>query len=612
MASSRKNSNLLLKLGIAAAIGLMTGCAGQSEEPSAASVVTVQGVFQDSSSVSANTTEAPFCLSSSVDPDGDGWGWENQRSCKFPQTSDNSDTNTTTASTDLPVGIVYYLWHCTTKTDVYEREYDALNLAEDEEFNITRVLNGQQSDWGNTGRFHWWDQPAKGYYCLGDQPDLIRSHLEMLRDAGIDFLVVDSTNHPNIESLDARTLVLKSLRPLLEVACTVPNSPRIVPWMPFASDNADTHNERAIICNANGASDHCQRLQQASGQSMYQHVTELMQSEFPNLTFEYQGKPLLLAAANDALYPREATDVVTSQLESTWTVRRMWGLNRTNDEWQFLTPCTNATEFFQSNGWTDNGCNQPINAGEQISVSAAYQHTYISEPFTENAPSGYTGGMPKFHGRTLAQQFRVAFDHRDAQPLVLLTGWNEWIAQRFDLQNRVAFVDLYDNSRNRDIEPGGAAGDFYYYLMRDLIAQYRNNQAFAFEDYFLTENSVFDADFYWNAYADVQNSFAADDYIGLRNHWLTSGMQEGRQPSVLFNADYYGSRYPTLVNSGLTTPEALLRHYIDFGFQEGRQGSSEFHAPVYINQNPVVARLFGNNGYYKAYKYYLEIGQFTL
>ena len=82
--------------------------------------------------------------------------------------------------------------------------------------------------------------------------------------------------------------------------------------------------------------------------------------------------------------------------------------------------------------------------------------------------------MPKFYGRTLAQQFRVAFDNRNIEPLVLLTGWNEWIAQRFDIEGRPTFVDLYDDNLNRDIEPGGASGDLYYYLMRDLIEQYRN------------------------------------------------------------------------------------------------------------------------------------------
>ncbi len=613
MALHRKNLSVLL---VSASIAGLIGCSGGQDSQTNTPIVEVQSVFQDDAAFSVPATQkplAPVCLEPNSDPDGDGWGWENQQSCVVAPSGDNPPTVSVDTQSNLPVGILYFLWHCVTKTAVYENEYNRLNLTPGEELNSTRVLNGQQSDWGNQGRFHWWDQPTEGYYCLGNEPDVIRNHLELLRDAGVDYLVLDMTNHPNTQSLDADTFILKSLRPLLEMARTVPNAPRIVPWVPLASENAGTNNERNVICNANRNSDKCQRLEDAPRHSMYQHVTNLLQNEFPELTFEYQGKPLLLAAANDNKYPRSETDIVSQQLESTWTVRRMWGLLRTNDDWQFLTTCSNPSEFFDSRGWTDNGCNQPVNDFEQISVSAAYQYTYISEPFTEKAQShaGYIGGMPKFQGRTLAQQFRVAFDHRDQQPMVLLTGWNEWIASRHDLTDRVAFVDAFDSSRNRDIEPGGVAGDLYYYLMRDLIAQYRNNKPFAFEDYFLTKNSIFDANFYWQTHSDLQSTFQADDLDGLRNHWLTSGLQEGRRPSVLFDARYYSDRFPALANAGITTPQGLLQHFIDSGFQEGRQGSQEYHSPSYVNRYPELARLFGNNGYYKAFKFYQNVGRLT-
>ena len=597
----------LSNLAITGVIAFVSACSGQSENAAVeTSPVTLQSAVSNDESVTASHTGIPLCLSSDTDADGDGWGWENVQSCEIPQTPINTDAQVGIDSSELPIGIVYYVWHCVTKTDVSRHQYSALNLAAGEELNISQILDGKQSGWGGAGSFHWWDQPAKGYYCLGNEPDLIRSHLEMLRDAGIDFLAIDITNHPNVASFDAETLILKSLRPLLEIAQTVSDSPRIVPWVPLASDSDGTRQELNVVCGDNPTGERCRSLSDAPARSMYQHVTNMMQNEFPSLTFQYKGKPLLLEAASDSRYPREITDVIRPQLETTWTVRRTWGLSKTTEDWQFLSPCSNGTEYFNSNGWSPNGCNQPINAGEQISVSAAYQYSYISEPLVRHSESLYTGGMPKFQGRTLAQQFRTAFDHRDEQPLVLLTGWNEWIAQRVDLQGRVAFVDSYDDSLNRDIEPGGESGDLYYYLMRDLITQYRGNQPFSFEDYFLTENSVLDANFYWHSYEDLQVAFEQDDLIGLTNHWLTIGLKEGRKPSVLFDYAYYGSRNPDLVDAGVTTPEMLLRHFLDFGFQEGRQGSSEFHAPTYVNQHPEVAALFGNNGYYKAFKHFVR------
>ena len=217
--------------------------------------------------------------------------------------------------------------------------------------------------------------------------------------------------------------------------------------------------------------------------------------------------------------------------------------------------------------------------------------------------------MPKFYGRTLAQQFRVAFENRDAEPLVILTGWNEWIAQRFELDGRTAFVDLYNDDLNRDIEPGGESGDLYYYLMRDLIQQYRKYEHFSFADYFLTKESILDTEFYWENHADLQSAFAKDDTSGLLNHWLTIGMQEGRQPSVAFELNYYRDSYADLANAGIATPAALLNHFIDFGFQEGRQGSADFLAPSYLGRYSEVAEIYGNDGYYKSFRHYLNFGQ---
>ena len=145
--------------------------------------------------------------------------------------------------------------------------------------------------------------------------------------------------------------------------------------------------------------------------------------------------------------------------------------------------------------------------------------------------------------------------------------------------------------------------------MRDLIQQYRKYEHFSFADYFLTKESILDTEFYWENHADLQSAFAKDDTSGLLNHWLTIGMQEGRQPSVAFELNYYRDSYADLANAGIATPAALLNHFIDFGFQEGRQGSADFHAPSYLGRYSEVAEIYGNDGYYKSFRHYLNFGQ---
>ncbi len=61
---------------------------------------------------------------------------------------------------------------------------------------------------------------------------------------------------------------------------------------------------------------------------------------------------------------------------------------------------------------------------------------------------------------------------------IFVTGWNEWIAGRFDefngLRAPVIFVDQFDHEHSRDIEPmRGGHGDSYYYQLVSYIRRYK-------------------------------------------------------------------------------------------------------------------------------------------
>lgn len=62
--------------------------------------------------------------------------------------------------------------------------------------------------------------------------------------------------------------------------------------------------------------------------------------------------------------------------------------------------------------------------------------------------------------------------------IVFITGWNEWIAGRFNrfggIKLPVMFVDEFDQEHSRDIEPmKGGHGDAYYYQMVDGIRRFK-------------------------------------------------------------------------------------------------------------------------------------------
>jgi hypothetical protein len=79
-------------------------------------------------------------------------------------------------------------------------------------------------------------------------------------------------------------------------------------------------------------------------------------------------------------------------------------------------------------------------------------------------------------GLNFAEQWERAL--KEDPRLVFVTGWNEWIAGRFDEFNGVRlpvmFVDQFDQEHSRDIEPmKGGHGDAYYYQLVSYIRRYK-------------------------------------------------------------------------------------------------------------------------------------------
>jgi len=329
-------------------------------------------------------------------------------------------------------GIFYSTWHCIAAHD-------------DPVHDISLVLAGQQG-WGAHGVFHYWDRPAAGYYCPSENDAVLRQHAELLRDAGIDFAFLDATNHAYVDarSHDTPGMILAPLDRLLAVWSTVPGAPRVVPWVPVVepAKSPDVYTVDAML----------ERL-----------------AAYPGMQFEYLGKPLLLITEN-AQYPVNAAR--EAALAVPYTVRRMWGLfGDDGAAWSFLQPCRSSPTSSQP-------CRQRIAIGgdgevEQIPIAAAYQQTFMN----------VATATPKHRGLTFRKQFERVFDQPDT-PIVTITGWNEWIAQRQPCGHPACpcttypdgcFIDQWDLEYSRDLEPGdNEMGTYYYELMAACIGLVRS------------------------------------------------------------------------------------------------------------------------------------------
>ena len=79
--------------------------------------------------------------------------------------------------------------------------------------------------------------------------------------------------------------------------------------------------------------------------------------------------------------------------------------------------------------------------------------------------------------------------------------------------------------------------------------------------------------------------------------------------SAVFDADYYYNAYADLKSAIGNDQEKLLQHFISFGMQEGRRGSDEFDVKAYMENNPDLVQVFGPTDYARYYLHYITYGK---
>jgi len=306
-------------------------------------------------------------------------------------------------------------------------------------FDITRLLaeNPANPKWGPRGDFHHWAEPELGYYLSNDEY-VIRKHCYALTDAGIDTLIFDVTN-----ALTYRPVYLR----LCEVYRKIREQGQPTPQICFLVHSVPRRTVEKLYYN------------------LYS------KGLYKELWFQWKDKPLLLAP------PGELDDTI----KDFFTIRDCWAWTSGKDTWNWLD------HYPQRYGW-----HKSPDEPEAISVCAA-QH-----PTTMIGRSFHNGKQPQHDkykltgteglGLCFAEQWKRAL-HVDPQ-FVFITGWNEWVAQRFiydgtksHLRNYLTdrmkpgdsyFVDQYNHEYSRDIEPmKGGHTDNYYYQMIAGIRRYK-------------------------------------------------------------------------------------------------------------------------------------------
>ncbi len=329
--------------------------------------------------------------------------------------------------------VFYYFWHQRSNAPA---PYD-----------ISKIIAGKSqpfsdASFGPSPAFHHWGEPALGYYDINDE-FVLRRHAQLLSDAGVDGIVLDVTNAATYDS------TWKKL-------CSV-----------YADLRAAGNRTPRISFIANSSSD-------ATVQHLYD--TLYSKNECQGLLYEYQGKPLILAARGDGL-SQAAKDFFTFRQSWAWTDSNGW-FGDGHDKWPWLD------DFPQNFGWHDDA-----EAPEEMPVGVA-QH-----PTGNYGRSHHAGKQPpidaSYNTADTAKGlgFQEQWDHAlEVKPaFVFVTQWNEWIAQRFVkcgqydtgatqflgkplACNDTHFIDDFNQEFSRDIEPmrGGHEDAYYYQLVANV------------------------------------------------------------------------------------------------------------------------------------------------
>ena len=180
-----------------------------------------------------------------------------------------------------------------------------------------------------------------------------------------------------------------------------------------------------------------------------------------------------------------------------------------------------------------------------------------------------------------------------------------------------------------------AVYDFNYYISKypDIKAAYGNNPAGAlrhFVTYGMDEGRQGSASFYvWyyrGNYADLIMAYG-DDLKPYYLHYVRFGQKEGRvatrkiPTNVMFydgvdyanvyDFCYYTKRYPDIMDAFGHDPAGAIRHFIQYGIKEGRQAESSFNVISYQNNYPDLRAAFGTDSsdLVKYVMHYLKFGK---
>lgn len=350
------------------------------------------------------------------------------------------------------VGLFYFLWmgeHG--DSGVYNLEEIRLKYGENAKNAAYRDPETRKTIYGGTGVMHYFAEPLYGYYYSSDEW-VMRKHIELLTEAGVDFLYLDVTNgYPYLQNA---TKLMKIIHEYVEMGY---NPPRVV-----------------FYTNSNSI-------------SVMKQLDEKIYSEnvYPDAWFYVDGKPCIIG---DSTQATTRSDIqALNKIKEKFTFKEtQWPNDRSNplkdNAWPWMS-FTWPQGIHKDSEGNPSAINVSI-AQHCGSVCFSFSSLYYDYNTELNRGRSYDGENKlmlyrmKFDKDPTLSYLGLNFQHQwdyaieNDVKFVLVTGWNEWVAQRQKGadDNQVVFIDTASVEFSRDAEMmrGGYFDNYYMQIIYNI------------------------------------------------------------------------------------------------------------------------------------------------
>ena len=341
---------------------------------------------------------------------------------------------------DKKVGIFYFLWQGEHGT---AGPYDNNKIVAEDPSAVLSEQSWLRAGGGAVGAHHFWGEPLFGYYRSSDKW-VMRKHLQMLTDAGVDFIVFDTTNAFTYSTRVAE--LISVWYEYLEAGIKVPQ-------LAFYTNSSSGATMRSIYDDI---------YNNSALREKYPRIDELW--------FEWDGKPMIIGISAEA----------DSDVRSFFTIKEsQWpteGKKKNGFPWMEFSRLLTPAAVYGTDGRKEivNVSVAQHSATVRFSSTAWYSGNDRTRSWHNGAND--TSENAYLYGYNLDEQFDFAIA-QDPE-MIFITGWNEWVAQRQPgiPGESVVFVDCADPNTSRDIEPmNGGFGDNYFLQAAERIAEYKGS-----------------------------------------------------------------------------------------------------------------------------------------